>query len=369
MTHLSVPQNGKNAIVLREGRISPYIESVPQSSVNYIEEYLGVYSIFAEEDNIPLEIIDLEDELWHIHFDGSHSEEGNEVGIILVSPTGKIHNLSYGLEFSYSNDAVEFKDLLLGIENALNIGCGHLSVFGNFELVVNLIRKTCSPRDKLMEQYSQIVSTLVSNLVSFNTTHVRKELNSIADRLVVFAASPTQQLLPHWPDCALQYLHHSYISKNEKFWKAIPNNESSCLVIQNEPLKHEEIISVENNKILEGLTPLEGSFSLSVGGNKEKQEEEMKSARLFGGLSKVFAWFNVDLRGFDTGLVQHTMKTSRQKQKLINSALKATFQRELGDFLRTEMFFSVHHCNTLFPPVCKNNWTGQNCGKLMNVNM
>jgi hypothetical protein len=27
-THLFVPQNGKNIIVLREGRISPYIESV-----------------------------------------------------------------------------------------------------------------------------------------------------------------------------------------------------------------------------------------------------------------------------------------------------------------------------------------------------
>jgi hypothetical protein len=58
-THLSIPLNGKNIIVLREGRISPYIENVPQSSVNYIEEDLGVYSIFTEEDNIPLEIIDL----------------------------------------------------------------------------------------------------------------------------------------------------------------------------------------------------------------------------------------------------------------------------------------------------------------------
>jgi ribonuclease HI len=273
-THLSIPRNGKNIIVLREGRISPYIENVLQPSVNYIEEDLGVYSIFAEEDNIPLERIDLEDELWCMHFDGSHSNEGNGAGIILVSPAGKIHNLSYRLEFSCSNDVAEFKALLLGIENALNLGCGHLSVFGNSELVVNLIRKTCSPSNKLMEQYSQTVWALVSNLLSFNITHVRKELNSIADRLVVFAASPTQQLLPHWPDCAFQSLHRSYISENEEPWKAIPNNESSCVVIQNEPLKPEEIISVENNKILEGLTPLESSFSLSVGGNKKKQEEE-----------------------------------------------------------------------------------------------
>jgi hypothetical protein len=37
-TYLSVPRNGKNIMVLREGRISPYIESVPQPNVNYIEE-------------------------------------------------------------------------------------------------------------------------------------------------------------------------------------------------------------------------------------------------------------------------------------------------------------------------------------------
>jgi hypothetical protein len=41
-THLSVPRNKKNFIVLREGIISPYIESVPQPKVNYLEEYLGV---------------------------------------------------------------------------------------------------------------------------------------------------------------------------------------------------------------------------------------------------------------------------------------------------------------------------------------
>jgi ribonuclease HI len=214
-THLSVPRNGKNIIVLREGIISPYIESVPQSSVKCIEEDVGVYSIFVEEDNIPLEGIDSNDELWHMHFDGSHSNEGNGAGIILVSPIGKIHNLSYRLEFACSINVVEFKVLFLGIESALNIGCGHLSFFGNSELVVNLIHKTCSPSNKLMEQYSQTVWELVLNFLSFNITHVKKELNSIVYQLVVFAASPTQQLLPRRPDCAFQSLHHPYIFENE----------------------------------------------------------------------------------------------------------------------------------------------------------
>jgi hypothetical protein len=131
-THLSIPRNEKNIIVLREGRISPYIESVPQPNVNYIEEDLGVYSIFAEEDNIPMEQIDLDDGMWHMHFDGSCSNEGNRAGIILISPVGKIHNFSYRLEFACTNNVTEFKALLLGIENAYNLGCGHLSVFWGF---------------------------------------------------------------------------------------------------------------------------------------------------------------------------------------------------------------------------------------------
>jgi hypothetical protein len=88
-THLSIPRNGKNIIVFKEGRISPYIESVPQPTVNYIEEDLGVFSIFVEEDNIPVEQIDLDDGMWHVNFDGSFSNEGNRAGIILISPVGK----------------------------------------------------------------------------------------------------------------------------------------------------------------------------------------------------------------------------------------------------------------------------------------
>jgi ribonuclease HI len=230
-THLFVPRNGKNIIVLREERISPYIESVPQPNVNYIEEDLGVYSIFVEEDNIPLGQIDLDDYMWHVHFDDSHSNEGNGAGIILVSPIGKIHNLSYRLEFACMNNVTEFESLLLGIENAYNLGCGHLSVFGYSELVVNLVHKIYSPSNKLMKRYTQTIWVLILNLLSFNITHVKKELNSMVARLVIFAASPNQQPLPHRPDCSFQSLYRPHILDNVESWKALPNGESVCASI------------------------------------------------------------------------------------------------------------------------------------------
>jgi hypothetical protein len=139
--HLSIPRNGKNIIVLREGIISPYIESIPQPNVNYVEEDLGVYSIFVDEDNTTLEQFDLDDGMWHMHFDGSCSNRGNGFGINIYSLVGKIQNVSYRLEFSCTNNVIEFEAILLGIENAYNLGCGHLTVFGDSELVVNLVRK------------------------------------------------------------------------------------------------------------------------------------------------------------------------------------------------------------------------------------
>jgi hypothetical protein len=63
---MSVPRNKKNIIVLREGIISPYIESVPQPNVNYLEQYLGVYSIFSNEGDTILEPIDFDDGMWHM---------------------------------------------------------------------------------------------------------------------------------------------------------------------------------------------------------------------------------------------------------------------------------------------------------------
>jgi hypothetical protein len=158
---------------------------------------------------------------------------------------------------------------LLGIENAYNLGCGHLTVFGDSELVLNLVCKIYSPRNKLMKRYTQDIWILISNLLRFNITHVKRELNSMDERLVVFVASSTWQILPQRHDCTFQSLYHPHIPDNVESSQVFPNDEGICAFIQNEPYNPKEIISMGNNKILKGLTPLESSFSLSDVGNKE----------------------------------------------------------------------------------------------------
>jgi ribonuclease HI len=92
---------------------------------------MGVYSIFVDEDDMFLKPTNYDDGMWHNHFDSACSNEGNDAGIILYSHVGKIHNFSFRLEFSCINNVVEFESLLLGIEYAHNLGCGHLTIFGD----------------------------------------------------------------------------------------------------------------------------------------------------------------------------------------------------------------------------------------------
>jgi hypothetical protein len=94
----------------------------------------------------------------------------------------------------------------------------------------------------------------------------------MANRLDFFATSPTRKLLPQMPDCNFQYLYHLHIPDNIESWQVFPSDESICSFIQNEPYKPKKIISMEDNKIPKGLTPMESSFSSSDVGNKEKHE-------------------------------------------------------------------------------------------------
>ena len=96
----------------------------------------------------------------------------------------------------------------------------------------------------------------------------------MSDRLAIFAASPNRQILPHIPDCTFQSLYHPHIPDNIQYFQVFPSDENICAFIQNEPYKPKEIISMEDNKIPKGLTPLESSFLSRYVGNKEKHKEE-----------------------------------------------------------------------------------------------
>jgi hypothetical protein len=65
----------------------------------------------------------------------------------------------------------------------------------------------------------------------------------MADRLAMFASSPTRQILPQGTDCTFQSIYRPHIPDNIESWKVFLNDEGICAFIQNEPFKPKEIIS------------------------------------------------------------------------------------------------------------------------------
>ena len=74
--------------------------------------------------------------MWTFHFDGETSREGNEVGVLLISPTVKLVPFSFKLEYDATNNVEECEALLLGLQIAKNMNIQSLKVFGDSELVV-----------------------------------------------------------------------------------------------------------------------------------------------------------------------------------------------------------------------------------------
>jgi hypothetical protein len=139
------------------------------------------------------------------------------------------------------------------------------------------VRKIYNQSNKLLKRYTPVVWALIQNMVSFNITHIKRELNSIVDRLVVFATCPTRKLLPQKLDCTFLSLYRPHLPNNVESWQVFPDDEIICAFLQNEIYKSKEIISLEDNKISKGMTPLESSFSTSdVSNKKDKEEEESK---------------------------------------------------------------------------------------------
>ena len=59
---------------------------------------------------------------------------------MIISPSNKVYNFAFRLEFEASNNVVEYEALLLGLETAKDMGIKMLNIKGDLDLVVLQIK-------------------------------------------------------------------------------------------------------------------------------------------------------------------------------------------------------------------------------------
>ena len=120
-TYATVPASEFSLVKLYSEKEKRHHVENPQRPLNeyaYHTDENGTYQInstFLEplQEEIKTEKLS---ELWRMNFDGSYSRTGKGVGVVIISPEGKVFNFAFRLEFEATNNVAEYEALLLGIE-------------------------------------------------------------------------------------------------------------------------------------------------------------------------------------------------------------------------------------------------------------
>lgn len=238
------------------------------------------------------------------------------------------------MNFACTNNTIEFEALLLGLEKAHNLGYHNLQVFGDSNLIVNMIKRIYTPSNKLMRHYTTLASKKISDFATFSIAHINRSMNTIVDGLAMFSTRLDRY------DMAIITLYRPHFLDNDESWNIFEDYDTILGFLKDEVQEPSRVINTELNRYPKGLAHLEGTFSPSDASKIRTSEnkfskkidqveqvnigtetgpkilnlskscsphEKEKFLEFFYGFSDVFAQSYKDLKGFDPVILIHAI--------------------------------------------------------------
>ena len=131
---------------------------------------------------------------WELYVDGAANQRGSGVRLILVSPERITIEKSLRLNFSATNNEVEYKALLMGMMMVQKMGGKAVRVFSGLKLVVGQVRGDLEARDSRMQEYLCQIRSIQEKFEVFDLSHILRSGNTHADSLATLATSSAQDL-------------------------------------------------------------------------------------------------------------------------------------------------------------------------------
>lgn len=106
------------------------------------------------------------------------------IGAVVQDAKGEVleeHGERIGIA---TNNVAEYRALLLGIARAAELGADELELIGDSELIVRQVKGEYKVKDATMRELHGEVKRALRAFDSWSIRHVRRELNTEADRLV-----------------------------------------------------------------------------------------------------------------------------------------------------------------------------------------
>lgn len=111
----------------------------------------------------------MDDIEWPIAFEWLYhlSKQGKGgVGVVLQNNDGIVVSLSLKLDFPYSDNVVEYEDLVINLFSALQIGIRRLRVYGDSKLVVQQVNGEFFLKEGALASYLTVVQKLTKSFSS-----------------------------------------------------------------------------------------------------------------------------------------------------------------------------------------------------------
>jgi ribonuclease HI len=120
---------------------------------------------------------------WTLYFDGSVCNEGQGIGIVLVSPSDVSFEFSSRLKTYCTNNQVEYEALLFSLELLNYTGVKHVKAFCDSQLVVQQVLEEYQCFDGALNSYLEKCWGIIHSFDEFNIRHISRVENHRANNL------------------------------------------------------------------------------------------------------------------------------------------------------------------------------------------
>jgi ribonuclease HI len=126
---------------------------------------------------------------WTLYFNGLVCNEGQGIGIVLVSSSNASFDFSSRLKPYCTNNQVKYEALLFGSELLNCMGVKHVKTFGDSQLVVQQILEEYQCLDGILNIYLEKCWGIIHSFDEFNIRHISRVENCRANNLAQDASS------------------------------------------------------------------------------------------------------------------------------------------------------------------------------------
>ena len=145
-----------------------------------------------------LENVDDQEGLWMISTNGSSTQKGGGVGVVIISPEKDVLKYGVQLKFRITNNEAVYEALLTGLRIARVLGEENIVLKSDSQLVVGQDRGDFEAKETRMQKYLKLANQLVSTFHHTEFVQIPRDQNAEANEIARSASVDHQGKLTNW---------------------------------------------------------------------------------------------------------------------------------------------------------------------------